>query len=71
MLVRDIEGDELDLQMAMTDEEKQIITEAIASKTWRALRIASKSRLGALDQVQNGRPLKEVFQPEQPRSESR
>ncbi|KAK4975573.1 hypothetical protein LTR66_010968 [Elasticomyces elasticus] len=65
-LINEVENDELDLEMATIEEEKQRLKDAISSKTWRALRIARTTRLDALDRWEFGRSLREVFQPEQP-----
>jgi len=43
-----IAEDEFDAEMAKTEEEKQLAVDAKASKMWRALRIASKSRFSHL-----------------------
>ncbi|KAF2145113.1 uncharacterized protein K452DRAFT_295661 [Aplosporella prunicola CBS 121167] len=61
--VNSIKGDELDLEMAMTDEEKQGLTEAKASKTWRALRIAAQDKLSLFDRIDDGRQLEQLFRP--------
>ncbi|KAK0662882.1 THO complex subunit 1 [Lasiodiplodia hormozganensis] len=63
-LHRGIQEDELDLEMAMTDEDKHRLQEAKASKTWRALRIASKDRLSLFDKIDDGRQLQALFEPE-------
>ncbi|KAL1632858.1 hypothetical protein SLS56_003348 [Neofusicoccum ribis] len=63
-LHRGIQGDELDLEMAMTDEDKHNLQEAKASKTWRALRIASKDRLSLFDKIDDGKQLEALFEPE-------
>lgn len=42
----------------MTDEEKRDLEELKASKMWRALRLASRSRLGMFDKLDDGRNLK-------------
>ena len=49
--------------MAKTDEEKQQATDARASKLWRTLRIASKSKLNLFDKIDDGNNLKALFQP--------
>ncbi|KAH7046035.1 THO complex, subunit THOC1 [Macrophomina phaseolina] len=63
-LHRGIQGDELDLEMAMTDEDKHKLQQAKASKTWRALRIASKDRLSLFDKIDDGKQLQALFEPE-------
>ncbi len=61
-LLSGIANDELDFEMAMTDEDKQLYTNAKASKTWRALRIASRNKLKRFDEVQDGNNLKTLFE---------
>ncbi|KAK2742849.1 hypothetical protein FQN55_007633 [Onygenales sp. PD_40] len=60
--MRDIEGDELDLEMAMTDEEKEQLAKAKASKTWRTLRLSSRSKLNLFDKIEDGNNLKVLFE---------
>lgn len=48
----------------MTDEDKHNLQEAKASKTWRALRIASKDRLSLFDKIDDGKQLEALFEPE-------
>lgn len=54
--------------MAKTGEEKQQATDARASKLWRTLRIASKSRLNLFDRIDDGNNLQALFQPEEEES---
>ncbi|KAL8835546.1 MAG: hypothetical protein Q9170_003279 [Blastenia crenularia] len=54
--------DEFDMDMAQTDEEKEGAAEARASKMWRALRIASKSRLNLFDKLEDGKGLEPLFE---------
>lgn len=60
-LVKDIQGDELDLEMAMTDEEKHSLEATMANKTWRALRAATHSSIDLLDKVEPGKSLQDVL----------
>ncbi|KAI4189482.1 MAG: hypothetical protein L6R41_001444 [Letrouitia leprolyta] len=53
--------DEFDMDMAKTDEEKANAAAAKASKTWRALRLASKSRLNMFDKLEEGKGLGPLF----------
>ncbi|KAL9030980.1 MAG: hypothetical protein Q9196_000949 [Gyalolechia fulgens] len=53
--------DEFDMDMAKTDEEKENAAVAKASKMWRALRIASKSRLNMFDKLEEGKGLDPLF----------
>ena len=51
--------------MAKTGEEKQQATDARASKLWRTLRIASKSKLNVFDKIDDGNNLQALFQSEE------
>ena len=51
--------------MAKTSEEKQQATDARASKLWRTLRIASKSKLNVFDKIDDGNNLEALFRPEE------
>jgi len=53
--------------MAMTDEEKQSLEAAKASKTWRALRTATRTSFGLLNKVEPGQSLEEVLKQPDPR----
>ncbi len=61
---RAIEEDEFDIQMGKTEEDKQLSTNARASKLWRTLRIASKSKLNLFDKIDDGNNLQALFKPE-------
>ncbi len=50
--------------MAKTAEEKVLATNARASKLWRTLRVASKSKLNLFDKIDDGNNLQALFQPE-------
>lgn len=56
--------DECDLEMAKTDEDKQLTANARSSKLWRALRIASKNKLNIFDRIDDGNNLQALFQSE-------
>lgn len=58
-----IEGDDLDIQMAQSEDEKQVAMNARASKTWRTLRIAAKSKLNMFDKIEDGNNLQALFKP--------
>lgn len=60
-LTQGILNDELDLEMAMTEEEKKSIEAAKESKSWRALRTASRQCFAKLDKIETGRSLRDVF----------
>src|ERR1700733_10049137 len=47
-----IELDDMDIDMARDEESKNIAIESKASKSWRALRIASTSKLVAFDKIE-------------------
>ncbi|KAM0799984.1 THO complex, subunit THOC1 [Usnea florida] len=57
--------DDFDIEMAKTSEEKQQATDARASKLWRTLRIASKSKLNVFDKIDDGNNLEALFRPEE------
>ncbi|KAK5108942.1 hypothetical protein LTR62_007657 [Meristemomyces frigidus] len=51
-LVQGAKGDELDLEMAMDEQEQAGLKSAISSKTWRALRQVRERQLVMLDRVE-------------------
>ncbi|KAF2473142.1 nuclear matrix protein [Lindgomyces ingoldianus] len=56
-------GQEIDQEMVTSEEEKRQKEEHKTSNTWRALRIASRSRLSLFDRLEDGKPLERLFQP--------
>lgn len=54
--------DDLDLELAKTEEDKKLTNNARWSKIWRALRIASKSKLKLFDRIENGNNLGALFE---------
>ncbi|KAL6242278.1 hypothetical protein RBB50_010826 [Rhinocladiella similis] len=58
---KEIERDDLDLDFAVTDEEKNELEERKAGKVWRALR-ASKNRFVMCEKVQYGGDLKALIE---------
>lgn len=62
-LMKGVENDKLDLEMEMdsTSAEAETLRNMIDNKTWRALRQARISRLGALDKFEPGKSLQEVL----------
>ncbi|KAI2630831.1 THO complex subunit 1 transcription elongation factor-domain-containing protein [Hypoxylon sp. NC1633] len=60
-----IANDDLDLEFAKTEKEKSEILEAKASKTWRALRIARRSKLAVFDKIEDWQNIDAIFE-EQP-----
>ena len=61
---RPIADADFDVVMARTDEEKQSAIDAKASKLWRTLRIASKSKLNLFDKIDDSNKLDALFEPE-------
>ncbi|KAI0168459.1 nuclear matrix protein [Pestalotiopsis sp. NC0098] len=57
-----IANDNLELEFAKSEKEKAQIIEAKASKTWRALRIASRTRISALDRIDDWQDISAVFE---------
>lgn len=57
-----IELDDMDVEMARDEESKNAAIEAKASKSWRALRIASATRLTAFDKIERADKIDEIFQ---------
>ncbi|KAF7531516.1 hypothetical protein G7054_g8816 [Neopestalotiopsis clavispora] len=57
-----IAKDNLELEFAKTEKEKGQIIEAKASKTWRALRIAGRTRMSALDRIEDWQDISAVFE---------
>jgi THO complex subunit 1 len=65
-----IELDDMDIDMARDDESKEAAIESKASKSWRALRIASTSKLVSFDKIERADKIDSIFQdntkPEEP-----
>lgn len=59
-----IAEDDFDMEMAKDEDAKQAAISSRASKLWRTLRIASKSRLNVFDKIEDGNNLKPLFEPE-------
>lgn len=59
---RPIADDEFEMEMARTEEEKRLAIDARASKLWRTLRIASKSKLNLFDKIDDGNNLQALFE---------
>jgi len=57
-----IELDDMDIDMARDDESKNVAIESKASKSWRALRIASTTKLVAFDKIDRSDKIDEIFQ---------
>lgn len=56
-----IDLDDMDIDMARDEESKNAAIEAKASKCWRALRIASASKLTAFDKIEKSESIDEIF----------
>lgn len=61
---RPIADDDFQIEMSNDAEEKQLAVVARASKLWRTLRVASKSKLNLFDKIDDGNNLKALFEPE-------
>lgn len=59
---RPIADDDFEIEMAKTEEEKRLAIDARASKLWRTLRIASKSKLNLFDKIDDGNNLQALFE---------
>ncbi|TGJ85312.1 hypothetical protein E0Z10_g3434 [Xylaria hypoxylon] len=57
-----IANDDLDLDFASNEPEKTQLLESKASKTWRALRVARRSRLATFDKIEDWRNVDAIFQ---------
>ncbi|KAL2068288.1 hypothetical protein VTL71DRAFT_16386 [Oculimacula yallundae] len=57
-----IELDDMDIEMAMDDESKNTATESKASKSWRAQRIASTTKLAVFDKIERSDKIDVLFQ---------
>ncbi|KAI1096578.1 THO complex subunit 1 transcription elongation factor-domain-containing protein [Rostrohypoxylon terebratum] len=57
-----IASDDLDFDFAKSDKERSEILDAKASKTWRALRIARRSRLAVFDKIDDWQKIDAIFQ---------
>jgi THO complex subunit 1 transcription elongation factor len=55
--VQDVSTVDLDLEMAMTDQDVNEYQELKISKTWRALRMAAHSKLSMFDNLADGKSL--------------
>lgn len=57
-----IELDDMDIDMARDEKSKNAAIESKASKSWRALRIASATKLVAFDKIERDDKIDEIFQ---------
>lgn len=67
----DIVEDEFTIETAKTDEDKHLATGARASKLWRMLRGASKSKLNLLDKIDDGNNWQALFELEESENRSK
>ena len=63
--VKGVATDELDLEMAMSEEETKSIEEAKVGKIWRALRITARNHLAQIDKIDDGRNLQALLKNEE------
>ena len=56
-----IDMDDMDIDMARDDESKNAAIESKASKSWRALRIASGTKLVAFDKIDRSEKIDDIF----------
>ena len=59
-----ITDNQFEIERSTSVEEKQLAEGAKASKLWRTLRIASKSKLMLFDKIEDGKNLDALFRPE-------
>ncbi|KAI1131510.1 THO complex subunit 1 transcription elongation factor-domain-containing protein [Nemania abortiva] len=57
-----IASDDLDLDLANNEKERTQLLESKASKTWRALRIARRSKLATFDKIEDWKNVDAIFQ---------
>ncbi|KKZ63072.1 hypothetical protein EMCG_02573 [[Emmonsia] crescens] len=60
--MRGIADDEFNIDMTQSREEKDEAIKAKASKTWRTLRLSSRSKLALFDKIEDGNNLKVLFE---------
>ncbi|KAL1874310.1 hypothetical protein Daus18300_003674 [Diaporthe australafricana] len=58
---RNIQEDDLEIEMPLSNDSKAAAIEGKASKTWRALRIASRSKLALFDQIESYEDINVLF----------
>ena len=63
---RPIEEDELEIDMPTTDQSKKAAIEGKASKSWRALRIATKTRFSTFDRIEDDEKIGAIFEDRKP-----
>ncbi|KAH8783284.1 THO complex subunit 1 transcription elongation factor-domain-containing protein [Diaporthe sp. PMI_573] len=63
---RKIQEDDLEIEMPLSNDSKAAAVEGKASKTWRALRIASRSKLALFDQIESYEDINALFDEKKP-----
>lgn len=63
---RKIQEDDLEIDMPISNDSKAAAIEGKASKTWRALRIASRSKLALFDQIDSYEDINVLFEEKRP-----
>jgi THO complex subunit 1 len=66
-----IVDDDFDIDLAKDEEAKGDAERAKASKVWRTLRLASRTKLGQFDKIEDGKNIKMLFESPQPLEESK
>lgn len=56
-----IADDDFDVDMAKDDEEKELVSNARASKLWRMLRLASNTKIKLFDKIEDGKNIDALF----------
>lgn len=56
-----IADDDFDVEMAKDDEEKELVSNARASKLWRMLRLASNNKIKLFDKIEDGKNIDALF----------
>ena len=62
--------DDMEIDMPTNDETKEAAINGKASKSWRALRIASKTKLAAFDKIEDPEKIDVIFQDDAPEAET-
>lgn len=66
---RGIQEADLEIEMPLTDKSKAEAVETKASMSWRALRIASRTKLRVLDKIDSYEDISILFEDEKPKEE--
>lgn len=56
-----IADDDFDVDTAKNDEEKELVSNARASKLWRMLRLASNHKIKLFDKIEDGKNIDALF----------